>query len=214
MSKNLLFLLLGSSLTLSACGTNSLSDFDTSPPFVSSNPALNKLQGTWGRSASGPAVFKIYGETLVWFKADKSYPLKLQGNTLVGTITDTRGITCQVALSGGGDSVAMAQHGCTDSSGTNINLTQNQSSFVKIQPKKDYEGMSCTQLQAELNQLESIIKQKDNQYQKLKSNNTTWAKEQRNRLLNDSSYTTYRDISVLGKQKGCGISTQFDNPMQ
>lgn len=199
-------------LTLSACGTTSMSDLDTSTPFISSNPTLSKLQGNWGRSASGPAVFKVYGENLIMFKGNKSYPLTLQGTTLVGTITDTRGITCQVALSSAGENLTMGQRNCVDVANSPVALTQANVSFVKVMPKKDYESMSCDQLQTELNQLDATIKQKDSQYQKLKSNNTAWAKEQRNRLLNDSSYTVYRDVSVIGKQKGCAVTTSFDNP--
>lgn len=183
-------------------------------PLVTDNPALNALQGNWGRLASGPAVFRIQGENLIWFKNNNSYPLKLEGTNLTGTITDTRGITCQVLLSPAGTDLRMAQKSCADSTGSSISLAQNNSTFVKVTPTKDYSSMSCDQLQSELMQLESTIKQKDMQYQKLKTNNTAWAKEQRNRLLSDNSYTIYRDISVISKQKGCPVTTQFDNPMK
>ncbi|WP_020559834.1 hypothetical protein [Thiofilum flexile] len=204
------------SFTLSACGGGSLSSMNTttssSAPFVSNNPTLNKLQGEWGRSDNGAAVFKIAGENLIWFKGNKSYPLTLEGNNLVGTITDTRGITCQVTLASAGENLSMGQRNCVDAAGAPLTLAQTQVNFVRVTPKPAPEAMSCEQLQAELNQLETTIKQKDTQYQKLKTNNSAWAKAQRDRLVNDNSYTVYRDLSVMGKQKGCPITTTFDNP--
>jgi hypothetical protein len=199
-------------VTLSACGTAPMGSFEETT-VVTNNPDLNQLQGNWGRLASGPSVFRIQGENLIWFKGNKSYPLKMEGKVLTGTITDTRGITCQVAINAAGSDLAMAQKHCVDSSGSQITLAQSNATFSKVLAGKNYSDMSCEQLQTELTQLEVTIKQKDSQYQKLKTNNTAWAKEQRTRLASDGSYTIYRDISVISKQKSCPVTTQFDNPV-
>lgn len=116
-----------------ACKPGGLTTMNLMP--TNSTDALNYLQGEWTMSARWPAMFRVQDDKVIWLGNGKTYQGVMQGNALVGDITDEDGITCHLEISGGPAILQIKRSQCVDRNKRPANMQSTVGNFVKTDIK-------------------------------------------------------------------------------
>ncbi len=91
------------------------------------------MQGEWTMSSEWPAMFRVQEDKVIWLGNGKVYQATMNGNALVGDITDEDGVTCHLEMSGGPTVLQIKRSNCVDKRSRPATIQNSVGNFVKAQ---------------------------------------------------------------------------------